>query len=323
MDPLSNLLLSVATPLISVVIVNYNRCADLRDALASIRRQDYREREVIVVDNASVDDSLAMLRSEFPEVKVIALAKNIGMDGYSVACRAAAGELIFQMDNDSLMPDPTVLSRVEEAFASLPDNVAILATRVDEFRRGRDEVEAARKKDQRAGLHPTGGFHSGGVGFRKRLMDRVGYYNEDVFLYGSELFVQAKALAAGYRIMFAPEILMLHCSSNVARSKRGFYFETRNRYWFMRFFGSTFQQWCHLPAILLHDFIYAARKCAWGVWGAALREGFGPLPASLGPKIRSSEPLFVAGVNNVGRTFSPFKLVRRVVGQFSAFRRVD
>jgi GT2 family glycosyltransferase len=52
--------------LVSVVIVNYNRCDDLRAALHSLKRQDYPQVEIIVVDNASQDDSHAMLAAEFP-----------------------------------------------------------------------------------------------------------------------------------------------------------------------------------------------------------------------------------------------------------------
>jgi GT2 family glycosyltransferase len=70
--------------LMTVVIANYNRCRDLRDALSSVMAQDYPRVEVIVVDNASRDASLAMMAREFPQVVVVPLAENIGMDGYSV-----------------------------------------------------------------------------------------------------------------------------------------------------------------------------------------------------------------------------------------------
>ena len=290
--------------LVTVVIVNFNRRDDLRDALESIRNQDYPSVETVVVDNASSDGSEAMLKAEFPEVRCIRLEKNIGMDGYSVACKAARGEILFQMDNDSLMPDPTVLSAVVEAFDTAPEDVAVMATHVAEHRKGVDDVEAQRREETRTGMIPTGGFHAGGVGYRKELMDRVGYYNEDVFLYGAELFLQANVLAAGYKLMYLPEVLMLHCSSNTARSPMGVYYETRNRYWFMRHFGTFEQQLRHLPFMVLHDFVYAFHKKAMKRWFEALKEGFGPLPESLREKVRSKEPLFIQGVTEAGRSFS-------------------
>ena len=63
----------ISQPLVSVVIVNYNRIDDLRQALESIRTQDYSPYEVIVLDNASTDRSMEMLKNEFPEVKTIRL----------------------------------------------------------------------------------------------------------------------------------------------------------------------------------------------------------------------------------------------------------
>ena len=118
--------------LITVVIANYNRCNDLREALLSIMSQDYPNVEVIVVDNASKDDSCEMLAREFPNVVVLNLSENLAMDGYSVGFRSAQGKYIFQMDNDSLMPDAKVLTEVVRRFEEGPPNLAVVATRVEE-----------------------------------------------------------------------------------------------------------------------------------------------------------------------------------------------
>jgi GT2 family glycosyltransferase len=305
--------MNIATqPLISVVIVNYNRRDDLRQALESVCGQYYSTVEIIVVDNASTDGSLKMLNSEFPDVQTIRLEKNIGMDGYSVACRAAKGEFLFQMDNDSLMPDPTVLSAVVAAFQTGPPDLAIIATHVEEYQASVHSISELRAKETRQGPLETFGYHSGGVGFRKALIDQVGYYNKDVFLYGAELFVQMKALAAGFRIHYHPEILMLHKSSGVARSSRGVYYEIRNRYWFMRYFGLVGQQLRFIPAMLLHDLVYMIyrRSICNGV--RAVIDAFGRLPESLVPPLRSAQPSFQAALCANGRSFGVGQLFKRI-----------
>ena len=109
---------------ITVVIANFNRCADLREALASVRRQDYPRVATVVVDNASTDGSQEMLAAEFPEVETVALDENRGMAGYSIGFERAESELLFQMDNDSLMPDPQVLSEVVRRFEQGPPELA-------------------------------------------------------------------------------------------------------------------------------------------------------------------------------------------------------
>jgi GT2 family glycosyltransferase len=288
--------------LVTVVIVNYNRCKDLREALSSVMAQDYPSLELIVVDNASSDGSRAMLAREFPHVVVLPLAENIGMDGYSVGFRAARGKYIFQMDNDSLMPDAGVLSAVVQRFEAGPPNLAVVATRVEETFPGAD-IDQLRQRDQRRGPVKTGGFHSGGVGFLRAILDQVGAYNREVFLYGSELFLQMKFLAAGYRILFYPEILMLHKSSLEARLSEGLYYEIRNRYWFLRRFATPQQQLCFFPPMLTHDLAYALFNRAPGVFGRALRDGFGPLPRSLKVPLSTQHAEITKKVAEVGRQF--------------------
>ncbi len=297
---------------ISVVMVNHNRRDDLRRALGSVAVQSYSPAEVIVVDNDSRDGSLEMLAAEFPGVTVIPLAENTGMDGYSAGFDRASGEFIFQMDNDSLMPDAGVLAEVVRRFREGPPDLAAVATRVEEWD-GAAPIEGLRKRDTRRGPVDTGGFHSGGVGFRKELLDRVGYYNRDVFLYGAELFLQMKLLAAGYSVLYYPEILMLHRSSPTARAPGGIYYEMRNRYWFLRAFGSRGQRLRYFPGILVHDYFYAMYKGMPVVFLRALRDGLGRLPDSLAPTPRSDYPRVRAKVREVGSHFGLGPLTARVI----------
>jgi len=297
---------------ITVVITNYNRRDDLRQALLSVRAQDHPRVSTVVVDNASADGSREMVREEFPEVELVALDDNPGMAGYSVGFERAGTELLFQMDNDSLIPDPTVLTEVTRCLAEGPPELAAVACRVEEYRQG-DDVEALRARDRRRGPIDTGGFHAGGVGFRKPLLERVGYYHREVFLYGSELFLQMKILAAGYRIHHHPEILMLHKSSGTARSSLAVYYELRNRYWFFRRFATAGQRWRHLPPMLVHDALYALAKKRPGSFLSALRDGFAPLPGELAQPLRSPLPSFRRKVDEMGRRFGPAAILRSVL----------
>src|SRR5581483_2697488 len=299
--------------LVSVVIANYNRCKDLREALCSVQQQNYSAYEIIVVDNASTDDSRGMLTKEFPAVHLVALAENRGMAGYTVGFEAAQGQFVFLMDNDSLMASGTLLRETLARFAARPE-LDVVATRVEEYRWG-DVVEDLRARDPRCGPLYTGGFHSGGVMFRREVLQNVGGYNRAVFLYGSELFLQMRILAAGYTIAFYPEILMLHKSSGVARSSRGLYFELRNRYWFMRCFGTREQQWRYLPPMLIHDMIYAMGRRKLTALIHAWHDGLGALPPSLIP-LHSTNPAFVSKVDEIGSQYNLDSLQRRVRANF-------
>jgi GT2 family glycosyltransferase len=303
---------STSNTMMTVVITNYNRRDDLRRALKSVEKQDYPKMAVIVVDNSSEDDSCAMVTNEFPRVSLVALRENIGLDGYSTGFKHAKGDYLFQMDNDSIMPDAKVLTEVVKRFKDAPTNLAVIATRVEEYRHEIDFVEELRQRDKRQGPINTGGFHSGGVGFRRELLDQVGYYNRDVFLYGSELFLQMKFLAAGYQVMYYPEILMLHRSSPVARCTYGRYYEVRNRYWFLRSFAKPAQRIKFFPGMAMQDIAQMLSHGSPRIFIRAIRDGLGPLPVSLRVPLFSSRACFVAKVNELGAQYSISSLLAKM-----------
>jgi hypothetical protein len=298
--------------LISVVIVNYNRRDDLRQALLSVRRQDYPSVEVIVVDNASADGSVNMLAEEFPDVRVIASSENLGMDGYSVGFREARGRYVFQMDNDSEMPDPTVLSEIARRFREGPANLAVVATRVVDTGPVRPDIETLRHADRRNGPLNLQHYHSGGVGFLRSALDQVGYYNRDVFLYGAENFLEIKFLAAGFAVLTYPEILMLHKGSPTARSRLFFYYTLRNGLWYLRCHATRWQKIRYIPMSLLYNLGQGLWKREPITYLRAVRDGLGPLPESLRAPVRSNHPDYIARVDRIGRNFSFGNLFRAI-----------
>lgn len=88
---------------VDVVVVSYNTSDLLRACLASVRAASQETDGVtgIVVDNASTDDSVAMTRREFPEMRVIALDANIGFgpaNNRGIAAGTAAEVLLLNAD---------------------------------------------------------------------------------------------------------------------------------------------------------------------------------------------------------------------------------
>ena len=68
-------------PLLSILIVNWNGMAHLPECLASLSLQEFRDFEVVLVDNASKDDSVAWLREKHPEVRIVQASENLGFAG--------------------------------------------------------------------------------------------------------------------------------------------------------------------------------------------------------------------------------------------------
>jgi GT2 family glycosyltransferase len=88
--------------MISILIVNWNTRELLRACLLSLQRHLQDEYEIILVDNASHDDSAPMVREEFPDVQLIALEHNTGYAaGNNLAYQQARGEWIWLLNPDT------------------------------------------------------------------------------------------------------------------------------------------------------------------------------------------------------------------------------
>ena len=118
--------------LVSIVIPTRNRARLLRQALRSARGQTWRDREIIVVDEASDDDTPAMLSRDFPDVRVIRHAAPRGPAGARNAGVAAArGDWVFFWDDDDLMHPGHLAALVQAQHAAPVDT--LISGRVRSF----------------------------------------------------------------------------------------------------------------------------------------------------------------------------------------------
>jgi hypothetical protein len=92
-----------ALPEITVVIPHYNGVEILRDCLRSLYDSTALPLEVILVDNASSDGSVRMIRAEFPEVHVLSQIRNLGFaGGCNAGIRAAQTPYVLILNNDTI-----------------------------------------------------------------------------------------------------------------------------------------------------------------------------------------------------------------------------
>lgn len=97
---------------LSIIIVSWNVCDLLRDCLASIHADDL-DIQVIVVDSASSDDSVRMVREEFPHVTLLPQAENIGYTrGNNVGFEAATGRYHLLLNPDTVILGDTLQQMV-------------------------------------------------------------------------------------------------------------------------------------------------------------------------------------------------------------------
>lgn len=105
---------------ISVIIVTWNVCDELRRCLASLGESTAAPREIIVVDNDSSDTTREMIQKEFPRVTLIANEKNEGFAGaVNKGATCAHGDVFFILNPDTRV-FPDTLDRLDETFATHP-----------------------------------------------------------------------------------------------------------------------------------------------------------------------------------------------------------
>ncbi len=93
-------------PFVSILIVNYNGKHHLKDCLDSVYKSNYPKNgyEVILVDNDSQDDSVAFIKKNYPEVKLIESKENLGFaGGNNLAYQHATGKYIVLLNNDTIV----------------------------------------------------------------------------------------------------------------------------------------------------------------------------------------------------------------------------
>ena len=200
---------------LSVIIVNYNVCYFLEQALLSVRRAVQKlgqPVEVFVVDNNSADGSVAMVRARFPEVILIANHDNPGFSkANNQALRLATGEYQLLLNPDTVVEEDTFRACCDFMDAH-PDGGGLGVKMLDgqgrflpESKRGLPTpMVAFYKIFGLAALFPRsrtfGRYHLGFLDddqaheievlsgsfmlMRKTALDQVGLLDEDYFMYG-------------------------------------------------------------------------------------------------------------------------------------------
>ena len=107
-------------PVLSIIIVNYNTGDLLSACLDSLFADDTSRWEVIVVDNGSTDDSLAVVETRFPQVILIASPENLGFSGgNNLALRQARGEFFLLLNTDTLVPPGSLGRMIDHMVANV------------------------------------------------------------------------------------------------------------------------------------------------------------------------------------------------------------
>lgn len=231
-------------PRVSIVIVNFNGGALLAECAASVAAQTYRDLETIVVDNGSTDGSLAS--AVLGDATVVRLEANTGFArGNDIGIARASGDLVLTLNNDARLA-PTCVAELVAAADRHPDAgmfapkilVSVDTARIDsagllvyadgvDRPRGWQELDGPAFAEETEILMPCA---SVGL-YRRAMLDDVGLFDEDYFLYLEDGDLGMRARFRGWRCWYAPAAVAFHLKSSTAgkHSKVKAYYVERNR----------------------------------------------------------------------------------------------
>jgi GT2 family glycosyltransferase len=219
MNSISNL------PLISIVIPNHNGARYLENCLRSLLAQSYTNMEIVVVDNASIDQSARIALDVAPQAILLRQYRNLGFaGGANAGIRASHGDWVAILNNDTEAAKDW-LAECVRGIQNHPD-AAFLACRILEFF-DRNRLYSAGDCFLRAGIGYRRGqeqqdceefqreceiFSASGCAalYHRTVLEEVGDFDERFFAYLEDVDLGLRLQAAGHRGYYVPRAEVYH-----------------------------------------------------------------------------------------------------------------
>lgn len=216
----------------TVVIPNYKGINYIEDCLNSVYKSS-TPLKVIVVDNASADGSVELVRDRFPQTQVISFEENKGFSAaVNAGIRAAGTEYVLLLNNDTVMDEKAVehledeLNKYSEAFSAA---AKLIRLREPEKLDGAGDFYCAlgwafargSGKSSDLWTKPDRVFSSCAAGalYRKKLFEQIGLFDENHFAYLEDVDIGYRANICGHPNRYVPEAVIYHVGSAVSGSK--------------------------------------------------------------------------------------------------------
>ncbi len=296
------------TKVTSVIIVSWNVRDLLRRCLQSVASQpspvnhhgsslstvDYRlTTEVIVVDNASTDGTVEMLRAEFPDVRLIANAGNAGFThANNQALAQSQGRYLFLLNPDTELRTGALQTMID--YMAVHPRVGIIGPQLFY---GDGTLQSSRRRfptlataflestklqqwfprnrvltryymlDTRDDVTQQVDWINGSAMFvRREMYDQIGGFDEGFFMYSEELDWCYRAKEAGWQIVYLPAAQVTHYegkSSEQVVARRDIYFNSSKIRFFRKYRGAFVAEILRVFLLLMFAYQFAEESFKW------------------------------------------------------------
>lgn len=237
------------SPKVFIIILNWNGLVDTLNCLSSLQKLDYKNYEVIVVDNGSVDGSPEKISEQFPGLQLIKNKENLGFcEGNNIGIRNALqkdADYIFLLNNDTEI-EKNVLSNLVSAMENNL-NIGIIGAKIMSYNEpekvqlvgGDVNLKTGKISPFPLKVHKISNelietdWVSGCAFFiRSNVIKEIGYLDTKYFAYREEVDYCVRAKNIGYKIASCNVAKVYH-NRNKSYSLRELYFKSRNVPYFM------------------------------------------------------------------------------------------
>jgi len=238
---------------VCIVIVNYNGAKYQNDCIRTLYQMTYTDFDIVIIDSGSHDNSIELVKKEFPEVIVLEQKDNVGVAaGNNIGIKYGidnGAEYTLLLNNDTEV-DKQMLERlienadertitVPKIYYYEPSNVLWYAGGDFVFEKGTvnhvgcDEIDKGQyNKKKYVEYSPTCCML-----IKNTVFEDVGLIDEIVFMYCDDTDFCVRLFDKDYKILYVPDSIVWHkvsSSSGGNKSKLGIYYMYRNQLYFMK-----------------------------------------------------------------------------------------
>lgn len=238
-----------------IIVLNYNGGEFTRNCLKSLEKVDYANLEILVVDNGSKDDSVAMVKNNFPKVVVLENKENSGFaGGNNIGIKHALenkADYVLLLNQDTEV-EPDFLKKLIEV-ACKNNEIGLLSplifwkrTPQIWFSRGKINwfnMKSYHEKIFRKGKPFESEFLTGcSLLIKKEVLEKIGLLDDKFFLYWEDADFSMRARRAGFKNLVVPDSIIYHFETSQEMNKNKIYwlvlsgliFFKKNTPWFFR-----------------------------------------------------------------------------------------
>jgi N-acetylglucosaminyl-diphospho-decaprenol L-rhamnosyltransferase len=252
----------------SIILVNYNGAKFLYECLSSIQKYvNSCIYEVIIVDNFSTDDSVKIIKENFPSFKLICSEDNLGFGkANNLAVRHSQGEHLLFLNTDTILIENT--PKILSDYLTRDRNVGVVGCRLT-FQDGSYQLSCGKLPNLaveflyklRAELDrkwhyifsnfynklysqelEVGWVTAACMMFRRDIFEKLEGFDESFFMYFEDVDICKRARELGLKVIYYPKTSLIHLlggSGNSIKKKVNAYYRNSQVYYYQKHLGST------------------------------------------------------------------------------------